>query len=34
MRTVFGESAFLRVIPGSARTGGQFTRSTWQLPSK
>src|SRR5256885_13392047 len=31
MRTLFGGFAFLRMTPGSARTGGQFTRSTGQF---
>jgi hypothetical protein len=31
MRTLFGGSAFLRMVPGSVRTGGQFTRSTGTL---
>src|SRR4030095_13097068 len=34
MRTLFGESASLRMVPGSVRTGGQFTRSTGQIPTK
>jgi hypothetical protein len=34
MRTLFDESSFLRMVPGSVRTGGQFTRSTGQIPTK
>src|SRR6266536_9097 len=34
MRTLFGGSASLRMVPGSVRTGGQFTRSTGTLPTQ
>src|SRR4029453_15240176 len=34
MRALFCECAFLRMIPGSARTGGQFTQPQGELCNK